>query len=98
IPVSVLGLAALWAGLLVLLPVPAARVATPYLLFLEIVTVGTLFAGALTVTDRSTGATAAFGVSPARSWERVTARLAPLAVLTTLSAVPVLVAGRRSGQ
>jgi hypothetical protein len=77
IPVSVLGLAAFWSGLLVLLPARTARVATPYLLFLEIMTVGTLFAGALTVTDRSTGATAALGVSPARSWERVTARLAP---------------------
>jgi fluoroquinolone transport system permease protein len=98
IPVSVLGLATCWAGLLVLLPPRAARVATPYLLFLEIMTVGTLFAGALTVTDRSTGATAALGVSPARSWERVTARLAPLAVLTAVSAVPVLIAGRRTGQ
>jgi hypothetical protein len=98
IPVSLLGLAAFWSGLLVLLPTPAARVATPYLLFLEIMTVGTLFAGALTVTDRSTGATAALGVSPARSWERVTARLAPLAVLTTVSAVPVLFAGRRTDQ
>jgi fluoroquinolone transport system permease protein len=98
IPAAVLGLAAFWSGLLVLLPAPAARVATPYLLFLEIMTVGTLFAGALTVTDRSTGASAALGVSPARSWERVTARLAPLAVLTTVSAVPVLIAGRRTGQ
>jgi fluoroquinolone transport system permease protein len=98
IPVAVLGLAALWSGLLALLPAGAARVATPYLLLLEIVTVGTLFAGALTITDRSTGAAAALGVSPARSWERVTARLAPLAVLTTLSAVPVLIAGRRTGQ
>jgi len=97
IPVSVLGLAACWSGLLVLLPTRAARVATPYLLFLEIMTVGTLFAGALTVTDRSTGA-AALGVSPARSWERVTARLAPLAVLTTVSAVPVLIAGQHTGQ
>lgn len=96
IPAAMLGLAAVWSGLLVLLPVQAARVATPYLLFLEIMTVGTLFAGALTVTDRSTGATAALGVSPARPWERVTARLAPLAVLTTLSAVPVLIAGRRT--
>jgi len=98
IPVSILALAALWSGLLVLLPVGAARVATPYLLFLEITTVGTLFAGALTVTDRSTGATAALGVSPARPWERVMTRLAPLAVVTTLSAVPVLIAGRRTGQ
>ncbi len=93
-----LGLAAGWSGLLALLPPRAARVATPYLLFVEIMTVGTLFAGALTVTDRSTGATAALAVSPARAWERVTARLAPLAALTTISAVPVLIAGRRTGQ
>jgi fluoroquinolone transport system permease protein len=98
IPVSVLGLAALWSGLLVLMPERVAWVATPYLLFVEITTVGTLFAGALSVTDRSTGAAAALGVSPARSWERVTARLAPLAVLTTVSAVPVLIAGRRTGE
>ena len=98
IPVTVLGLAVFWSGLLVLLPPQAARVATPYLLFVEIMTVGTLFAGALTVTDRSTGATAALGVSPARSWERVAARLTPLALLTTVSAVPVLIAGRRAGQ
>jgi hypothetical protein len=98
IPAAVLGLAACWSGLLVLLPPRAARATTPYLLFLEITTVGTLFAGALTVTDRATGATAALGVSPARPWERVTARLAPLVVLTVLSAVPVLIAGRRTGQ
>jgi fluoroquinolone transport system permease protein len=98
IPAAVLGLAACWCGLLVLLPAPAARVAAPYLLFTEIMTVGTLFAGALTLTDRSTGAAAALGVSPAPSWERVTARLAPLAALSTVGAVPVLFAGRRVGQ
>jgi hypothetical protein len=98
IPVAILGLATFWCGLLVLLPVRAAWAATPYLLFVEIMTVGTLFAGALTVTDRSTGASAALAVSPARSWERVTARLAPLAVLTTVSAAPVLIAGRHAGQ
>lgn len=98
IPPAVLGLAVLWSVLLVLLPVRAARLATPYLLFIEIMTVGTLFAGALGVTDRATGTMAALAVSPARSWERVAARLAPLAVLTTVSAVPVLFAGRRGGQ
>jgi fluoroquinolone transport system permease protein len=94
VPASVLGLAVCWSVLLMLLPAAAARVAAPYLLFLEIMTVGTLFVGALTVTDRSTGATAALVVSPARTWERLIARLAPLAVLTTLSTVPVLAAGR----
>ncbi|MFV2101655.1 hypothetical protein [Micromonospora sp. LOL_024] len=98
VPAALLGLAACWSVLLALLPTPAAQVATPYLIFLEITTVGTLFAGALTVTDRSTGVADALGVSPARPWERVTARLAPLAVLTTLSAAPVLLAGRRTGQ
>jgi len=96
IPAVMLGLAAFWSGLLLLLPTRAGQVATPYLLFLDIMTVGTLFAGALTVTDRSTGVAAALRVSPARTWERLMARLAPLAVLTTLSAVPVLVAGRRT--
>jgi fluoroquinolone transport system permease protein len=98
VPVAVLGLAAVWSALLVVVPARAARVASPYLLFVEIMTVGTLFAGALSVTDRSTGATAALGVSPARVWERVAARLAPLAGLTALGAVPVLIAGRRAGQ
>ncbi|MFK4041779.1 hypothetical protein ACI2LC_38760 [Nonomuraea wenchangensis] len=98
VPAAVLGLAAFWSALLVLLPVPAARAATPYLLFVEVVTVGTLFAGALTVTDRSTGAAAALAVSPARPWERIAARSAPLAGLTTLGALPVMVAGGRAGQ
>lgn len=91
---AILGLAAGWSVLLALLPAPAARLATPYLLFLEITTVGTLLAGALTVTDRSTGATAALEVSPARVGERLTARLAPLAVLLAAGATPVLLAGR----
>jgi fluoroquinolone transport system permease protein len=98
IPVAILGLAAVWSGLLVLLPLRVARVTTPYLLFVEVMTVGTLFAGALTVTDRSTGATAALGVSPARPWERVAARLAWLAAAATIGAVPVLIAGRCTGQ
>ncbi|GIJ63036.1 hypothetical protein [Virgisporangium aurantiacum] len=98
IPATVLGLAACWSALLLVLSAQAARVAAPYLLFLETMTVGTLFIGALAVTDRSSGAAAALAVSPARSWERVIARLAPLTVLTTVGAVPVLIAGRRSGQ
>jgi fluoroquinolone transport system permease protein len=98
IPVTVLTLAVCWSLLLVLLPPGLARVATPYLLFVEIVTIGTLFAGALTITDRSTGATAAVEASPARPLERVLARLAPLTALTTLGAVPVLAAGRLTDQ
>ncbi len=96
VPLAILGLAAAWSGVLILLPAPVARVATPYLMFVEVMTVGTLFAGALTITDRSTGAAAALDVSPARSGERIVARLAPLAVLTTIGAVPVLIAGRRT--
>ncbi|MEU4508390.1 hypothetical protein AB0G05_02740 [Nonomuraea wenchangensis] len=98
VPAALLGLAAFWSALLVLLPVRAARVATPYLLFVEVVTMGTLFAGALTITDRSTGAAAALAVSPARPWERIAARSTPLAGLTTLGALPVLVAGGRTGE
>ena len=95
VPLAILGLAAAWSGVLILLPAPVARVATPYLMFVEVMTLGTLFAGALTITDRSTGAAAALDVSPARPWERIAARLAPLAALTTIGAVPVLIAGRR---
>lgn len=98
VPAAVLGLAACWSGLLALLPARAARLAAPYLLFGEIVTVGALFVGALTVTERSTGADAALAASPSRPSERVAARLAPLAALTTVSAVPVLLAGRRTGR
>ncbi|MFF5297331.1 fluoroquinolone export ABC transporter permease subunit [Paractinoplanes globisporus] len=98
VPVAVLGLAACWSVLLALLPGAVARVASPYLLFVEVMTVGTLFAGALTVTERATGASAALGVTPARPWERLAARLAPLGVLTAASAVPVLVAGGLSGR
>lgn len=96
VPAAVLGLAVLWSALLGLLPTQIARTATPYLLFLEIITVGTLFVGALTVTDRTTGATAALAVSPARPWELVTARLAPLIAVTVVGAVPVLIAGRHT--
>jgi fluoroquinolone transport system permease protein len=98
IPAAMLGLAVCWAGVLALLPATVARAASPYLVFVEVMTVGTLFAGALTVTDRATGAAAALGVSPVTSGERLAARLGPLAVLTALSAAPVLITGRRSGQ
>lgn len=98
IPAATLGLAGCWSALLILLPAPAARIAAPYLLFLEIMTVGTLFVGALIITDRSTGAAAALAVSPARPWERLAARMAPPAVLTAVSTVPVLAAGRLAGQ
>lgn len=96
VPLAMVGLAAFWSLLLALLPESAARAATPYLLLLDIMTVGTLFAGMLTITDRSTGAAGALGVSPARSWEYVVARIAPLGALTAVSAVPILLAGRRT--
>ncbi|MDG6110325.1 hypothetical protein Daura_21705 [Dactylosporangium aurantiacum] len=98
VPAAVLGLAAAWSVLLGLLPAGAARVASPYLLFLEVMTVGTLLVGAMMITERTTGAAAALGVTPARPWERTTARLPPLGVLTAMSAVPVLIAGRRADQ
>jgi fluoroquinolone transport system permease protein len=96
VPPAVLGLAVVWSGLLSLLPGRIARAATPYLLFLEVITIGTLYAGALTVTDRSTGAAAALAVSPARAWEYAAARLVPLTVLIGAGAVPVLLAGGRA--
>jgi hypothetical protein len=98
IPVAMLGLAVCWAGVLAPAPAGFARVASPYLVFVEVMTVGTLFVGALTVTDRATGAAAALGVSPAGPAGRLAARLGPLAALTALSAVPVLIAGRRAAQ
>jgi len=98
VPAAMLGLAVCWAGVLAFVPAEVARVASPYLVFVEVMTVGTLFAGALTVTDRATGAAAALGVSPAGPAPRLAARLGPLAVLTVLSAAPVLLAGRRAAQ
>jgi fluoroquinolone transport system permease protein len=94
VPAALAGLAAAWAVLLTLLPAAAARTAAPILLFVETMTVGSLIAGALTVTERTSGATAAVAVTPARPGERLAARLTPLAVLTTACAVPVLLAGR----
>ena len=94
VPAVLAGLAAAWAILLMLLPEAAARTAAPYLLFVETTTVGTLITGALAVTERTNGATAALAVTPARPGERLAARLTPLAVLTTACAVPVLLAGR----
>lgn len=88
IPAVVLGLAACWTALVTFLPVAA-----PYLVFVEIMTVGTLFAGALTITDRASGAAAALAVSPAPVWARVAARLTPLALLGAAGAAPVLIAG-----
>ena len=98
VPAAMLGLAACWTGVLALMPAAVARAASPYLVFVEVMTVGTLFAGALTVTDRATGAAAALGVSPAGPGRRLAARLGPLAVLTAVTTVPVLLAGRRASQ
>ncbi|HTJ39479.1 MAG TPA: hypothetical protein VL738_40140 [Dactylosporangium sp.] len=98
VPAALLGLAVCWSVPLALLPAAPARAVSPYLLFVEVMTAGTLFAGALTVTDRSTGAAAALGVSPARPWQRVAARLVPLVLLAVAGAVPVLLAGRRAAQ
>jgi hypothetical protein len=79
-----LGLAVIWSCLCVFLPVAA-----PYVVFVEVLTVGTLFVGALTITDRSTGAAAALDVAPVHLWERLAARLLPLVVLTVVGAVLV---------
>ena len=94
VPVVVLGLAAFWSVLLVVLPRTVSEVAAPYLLFVDVLTVGTLFVGAQTVTDKATGATAALATSPLRSSEYLTAKLVPLTTLTVVSAVPILFAGR----
>lgn len=98
VPMAMLGLSVCWAVLLALMPTAVARAAAPYLVFVEVMTVGTLFAGALTVSDRATGAAAALAVSPAGPGKRLAARLGPLAVLTALGAAPVLIAGRRVAQ
>ncbi|WP_030442236.1 hypothetical protein [Actinoplanes subtropicus] len=98
VPAAMLGLGVCWAGVLASVPAGVARAASPYLVFVEVMTVGTLFAGALTVTDRATGAAAALGVSPAGPVARLAARLGPLAALTTLGAAPVLLAGRHAAQ
>jgi fluoroquinolone transport system permease protein len=89
IPALVAGLAVPWTVLAAVLPATA-----PYLLFIEVATVGTFVAGALVVADRATGVTAALAVSPARPASLLAARIAPLWTLTVLAAVPVLLAAR----
>ncbi|MFI5912281.1 hypothetical protein [Dactylosporangium sp. NPDC051541] len=81
IPAVILGLAAIWSGLVALWP-PAA----PYVIFVDTVTVGTLYAGALTISDRATGIDAALAVTPTRAFARVAARIVPLTVVTTAGA------------
>jgi hypothetical protein len=88
IPLPLGGLAAAWSVLAAVVPAAA-----PFLLFVEIATVGTFLVGALAVTERSAGILAALAVSPVRPGEYVAARIVPLAAMTVLAAVPVLVAG-----
>jgi hypothetical protein len=87
IPAAVAGLAVAWTGLVVVLPAAA-----PYLLFIETATIGTWLVGALAIMDRASGVTAALTVSPARPAERATARIAPMAAVTVLAALPVMLA------
>ena len=89
IPPLVLGLALPWSAMALVLPAAA-----PYLLFVETATLGTWLVGALTVADRTSGVTAALTVTPVRPAERVTARIAPLAALTVLAGIPVMIAAR----
>ena len=88
LPLTIGGLAVAWSAL-----AAAAPAGVPYVLFIEVVTVGTFLIGALAVTERATGVLAALSVSPVRAGEYVAARVVPLATLTALAAVPVLVAG-----
>lgn len=94
VPVVLLGLAAVWSVVLVLVPVAAARAATPYVLFFETTAVAVTLVGALELRQRATGATAALLATPVRRGEYVAARLATLAVLTAGGVVLVLLAGR----
>ncbi|GAA3455849.1 hypothetical protein [Dactylosporangium matsuzakiense] len=84
IPLVIVGLAGLWSALTLLWP-PA----TPYVIFVDTVTVGTLYAGALTISDRVTGVDAALAVSPAGRLARTVARLAPLTAATAAGAVVI---------
>ncbi|MDW5329710.1 hypothetical protein R6Y94_38720, partial [Plantactinospora sp. KLBMP9567] len=92
VPALVAGLVVPWTVLAAVLPATV-----PYLLFIEVATVGTFVAGALTVADRATGITAALAVSPVRPASLVAARIVPLWMLTVLAAVPVLLAARVAG-
>jgi fluoroquinolone transport system permease protein len=88
IPAAVGGLAVAWSALAALAPA-----STPYLLFIEVATVGTFLVGALAVMERQSGVLQALAVSPMRAGEYVASRLAPLTALTVAAAVPPLVAG-----
>lgn len=93
VPAALLGLAAMWALALVLAPPATARLVTPYVVFLETTAVAVLVVGALTVTERSTGALTAKLAAPMRRGEYVAARLLVLGVLTAVGVTLVLVAG-----
>ncbi len=87
IPMALAALAAAWSAL-----ATAAPAVAPYLVFVEVATVGTFLIGALAVNERATGMLAVLAVSPVRAGEYVAARIVPLMLLTVLAAVPVLAA------
>jgi fluoroquinolone transport system permease protein len=89
IPALVLGLAVPWTALAVVAPA-----AVPYLLFVEVTTVGVFIVGVLAVNERGCGVAAALAVSPAHPAAITAARITPLWTVTVLAAVPVLVAAR----
>lgn len=89
-------LALLWTAALLLMPPPAARFATPLVLFIDTATVGVFLAGAAVLFERDERSLAALLVTPVRTGEYLAAKTTALAALSVGIAVPVAVAGTRA--
>jgi hypothetical protein len=84
----------IWTALLAVLPLAVARVAAPWVLFLDTAVLGTTLVGAIVILERDQGMRAAFAVSPARVAERLTVTVGPLAGLVVAAAAPIALAAR----
>ncbi|WP_236574772.1 hypothetical protein [Nocardiopsis sp. FR26] len=96
---GVVGVAAalggVWTVVLLAVPAGAARVAAPYLLFLDTAGFGALFVVALLLFERTEGARQALAATPLRGAEAVAVKAAVLTALAVLAAVPMVVAAVR---
>jgi len=81
------------AGALLVLDRDAARTVAPYILLLEVGTVGIIFAAALTLLDRAVGVFAALSTTPRGIRGYVPARVGILTAMSVLLAVVVGAAG-----
>lgn len=88
-------LAVSWTAILLVVPPPAARVLTPFVLFLDSATVGVFLLAGMVLLERSERVLAAVLTTPLRTGEYVTAKVTALTGLALAIAVPVAAAGAR---